>query len=157
MAIGAYVAYVVSQFLLLGLSRAREYGADHWSCECTGDGDALASALVKVAYGMGQVKAAEQEQAAALVAAGKQGRAEAAERQRTSSRIRSMRAMGIFEPRAADELVRARSVYGQRPRGSLRGWLYRGVQVCSQRVENCCPPTAKRGPPQLLSQAHCVR
>ena len=56
-AIGAYLAYLVSQFTLLALSRAREYAADHWSCECTGDGDALASALVKVAYGMGQVNA----------------------------------------------------------------------------------------------------
>src|SRR4029078_2562177 len=41
-AIGAYVAYLVSQFMLLALSRARETAADHWSCECTGDGDALA-------------------------------------------------------------------------------------------------------------------
>jgi Zn-dependent protease with chaperone function len=105
MAIGAYVAYVVSQFLLLGLSRAREYGADHWSCECTGDGDALASALVKIAYGMGQVKAQEQAEAAALVAAGKQGKAEAARRQMGANRIRSMRAMGIFDPRAADAMA----------------------------------------------------
>jgi Zn-dependent protease with chaperone function len=104
-AIGAYVAYVVSQFLLLGLSRAREYGADHWSCECTGDGDALASALVKVAYGMGQVRAQEKVEAAALVAAGKQGKAEAARRQKDTSRIRSMRAMGIFDPRAADAMA----------------------------------------------------
>ncbi len=92
------MAYVISSFMLLGLSRAREYGADHWSCECTGDGDALASALVKIAYGMGQVKATEQAEAAALVASGKQGRAEADRRERASSRIRSMRAMGIFDP-----------------------------------------------------------
>jgi Zn-dependent protease with chaperone function len=104
-AIGAYLAYVLSQFLLLGLSRAREYGADHWSCECTGDGDALASALVKVAYGMGQVQAREKAEAEVLVAAGKQGRAEAARRQRSTNRIRSMRAMGIFDPRAADAMA----------------------------------------------------
>jgi Zn-dependent protease with chaperone function len=104
-ALAAYAAYVVSQFLLLGLSRAREYGADHWSCECTGDGDALASALVRVAYGMGVVRAQEQAEAATLVAAGKQGQAEAARRQRSTSRIRSMRAMGIFDPRAADAMA----------------------------------------------------
>src|SRR5437763_5760499 len=73
-AIGAYLAYLVSQFILLALSRAREYGADHWSCECTGNGDALASALVKVAYGMGQVDAGRKAEAAALVAQGKAGK-----------------------------------------------------------------------------------
>jgi Zn-dependent protease with chaperone function len=103
--IGAYVAYVISNFMLLALSRAREYGADHWSCECTGNGDALASALVKVAYGMGQVRAQEQAEAAVLVAAGKKGKAEAARRERGSSRIRSMRAMGIFDPKGADAMA----------------------------------------------------
>jgi Zn-dependent protease with chaperone function len=105
-ALGALVGYVVSQFMLLALSRAREYGADHWSCECTGKGDALASALVKVAYGMGQVRASEEAEAAALVAADKdRGRAEVARRQVQTSRIRSMRTMGIFEPRAADAMA----------------------------------------------------
>ena len=104
-ALGAYVAYVISQFLLLGLSRAREYGADHWSCECTGDGDALASALVKVAYGMGQVRAQEQAEAQPLVAAGKQGKPRRPGARRATNRIRSMRAMGIFDPRAADAMA----------------------------------------------------
>src|SRR3984957_5143285 len=109
-AISAYVAYVISNFMLLSLSRAREYGADHWSCECTGDGDALASALVKVAYGMGQVRAEEQSEAAALVASGKQGKKEAARRHRDASRMRSMHVMGIFEPKTADAMS---VVFGQ--------------------------------------------
>jgi Zn-dependent protease with chaperone function len=103
-ALGAYVAYLISQFMLLALSRAREYSADHWSCECTGNGDALASALVKVAYGMGQVRAQEQTQAAALVAAGQQGKAEVARRESRTNRIRSMRTMGIFDPHAAEAM-----------------------------------------------------
>ena len=105
LALTTYIAYLISSFLLLALSRAREYGADHWSCESTGNGDALASALVKVAYGMGQVRAQEEEDAKALVAAGKEGRAEAARRRRAANQIRSMRAMGIFEPRAADAMA----------------------------------------------------
>jgi Zn-dependent protease with chaperone function len=121
-AFAAYIAYLLSNFMLLALSRAREYGADHWSCERTGDGDALASALVKVAYGMGQVRAEEQVQAAALVAAGKEGKAEAVRRQRDSSRIRSMRAMGIFEPRAADAMAVAfgQGVDPERAVGAMR-------------------------------------
>jgi len=106
-AIGAYAAYVVSQFIVLALSRAREYGADHWSCECTGNGDALASALVKIAYGMGRVSADEKEQVAALVAKGKEGAAAARELQARSGRARSMRAMGIFEPKSAEAMAYA--------------------------------------------------
>ncbi len=104
-AIGAYVAYLVSQFMLLALSRARESAADHWSCECTGDGDALASALVKVAYGMGQASAEQKERARALTASGKAGKKEAARLQQRARRAQSMRAMGIFEPGAADAMA----------------------------------------------------
>jgi len=104
-ALVAYVAYLISNFFVLSLSRAREYGADHWSCECTGDGDALASALVKIAYGMGQVRAQEKEQAAELVAAGRKGRAEARREQRHAARVRSLGAMGIFEPKTADAMA----------------------------------------------------
>ena len=106
-ALGAYVAYVLSQFSLLALSRARETAADHWSCETTGDGDALASALVKIAYGMGQVNADRKVEAAALVAAGKEGKKEAAKLERRWNRAQSMRAMGIFEPRSAEALEAA--------------------------------------------------
>jgi Zn-dependent protease with chaperone function len=112
-AIAAYLAYVVSQFVVLALSRAREYAADHWSCECTGDGDALASALVKIAYGMGQEIAAEKERAAGLVASsstsrhgrGRGRRRSAGAESRQSQRMRAMRAMGIFEPKAAEAMA----------------------------------------------------
>nr|MDQ6947577.1 M48 family metalloprotease [Actinomycetota bacterium] len=106
-AIGAYAAYVVSQFTLLALSRARESAADHWSCQDTGDGDALASALVKIAYGMGQASGARKEEAHALIAQGKAGKKEAAALARRTRRAQSMRAMGIFEPRAAEAMQAA--------------------------------------------------
>ncbi len=106
-ALGAYVAYAISQFVVLSLSRAREYAADHWSCECTGNGDALASALVKIAYGMGRVSVEHKERAAALVAQGKAGAAAARELDARSRRAQSMRAMGIFEPKAADAMAHA--------------------------------------------------
>src|SRR5215469_16278736 len=48
----AYLAYWIGQFLVLLLNRAREYGADHFSAEVTGEPDALSSALVKIGYGM---------------------------------------------------------------------------------------------------------
>src|SRR5436305_3494581 len=106
-ALGAYVAYLVSQLTLLALSRARETAADHWSCESTADGDALASSLVKVAYGMGQASGAQKEEAYALIAQGKEGKREAAALARRTRRAQSMRAMGIFEPRSAEALQAA--------------------------------------------------
>ncbi len=106
-AIGAYLAYLVSQLTLLALSRARETAADHWSCRATGDGDALASALVKIAYGMGQASADQKNEAHALIAQGKAGRKEAARLNARARRAQSMRAMGIFEPRSAEALQAA--------------------------------------------------
>ncbi|MDQ6928562.1 MAG: zinc metalloprotease HtpX [Actinomycetota bacterium] len=106
-AIATYLAYMLSQFTLLALSRARETAADHWSCECTGDGDALASALVKIAYGMGQVSGAQKEQVAALAAQGKSGKAQARKLENRINRAQSMRAMGIFEPKSAEAMQAA--------------------------------------------------
>src|SRR5438309_1600998 len=104
-AVGAYIAYLVSYFTLLALSRAREYAADRWSCVCTGDGDALASALVKIAYGMGQALAEEKTKAEAAVADAK--RRQAAARNRGSFRARSMNVMGIFDQREAEAMAAA--------------------------------------------------
>ncbi len=97
----------MSQFVLLSLSRAREYAADHWSCRCTGDGDALASALVKVVYGTGQASTQQRQRVAALVAQGKEAKLDASKLQARQRRAQSMRAMGIFEPKTAEAMSAA--------------------------------------------------
>jgi heat shock protein HtpX len=51
---GAYVAYLVSQFVVLLLNRTREYYADAYAGHVTGHPDQLASALVKIAIGLVQ-------------------------------------------------------------------------------------------------------
>jgi hypothetical protein len=48
----AYVFYVVGEYLLLYLSRTREYYADHFAAEVTGNPNGLSRALVKIAYGI---------------------------------------------------------------------------------------------------------
>jgi len=119
-AIAAYVGWIISRFTLLALSRAREYAADHWSCEATGDGDALCSALVKVAYGMGSVDASRKNDAMVLAASGKRRK-----RQRIDTkpmRLQAMSAMGIFDPRdaVAMETALAAGVDPQRAIAALR-------------------------------------
>jgi Zn-dependent protease with chaperone function len=48
----AYFFYIAGTYLLLYLSRTREYFADHFAAEVTGNPNALSRALVKIAYGI---------------------------------------------------------------------------------------------------------
>ena len=100
----SYAAYLVSQFIVLLLSRAREYLADQFSASVTGDPDHLASALVKIAYGL--AKPTEDQQA-------KQGEV-AAETEEEDQRTISDRLFGFFsrkkkkDTKAAQERAAAR-------------------------------------------------
>ncbi len=49
--IGAYAAYIFSQFFALSFSRIREYYADSFSKETLENGSPLKNALIKIAYG----------------------------------------------------------------------------------------------------------
>ena len=49
----SYAAYWVAEFLVLSLSRTREYAADHFATQSTGQPGLLASALIKIGYGIG--------------------------------------------------------------------------------------------------------
>ena len=48
----AYVLYIISQYVILWLSRTREYYADQFSIEETGNPNALGQALVKIGFGL---------------------------------------------------------------------------------------------------------
>ncbi len=48
----AYILYIISQYILLWLSRTREYYADEFSVKTTKNPNSLASALVKVGFGL---------------------------------------------------------------------------------------------------------
>ena len=51
-AIVAYVLYIISQYIILWLSRTREYYADEYSISVTKNPNALANALVKIGFGL---------------------------------------------------------------------------------------------------------
>ncbi|MBU5483685.1 M48 family metalloprotease [Clostridium sp. MSJ-11] len=50
-ALGAYAAYLLSGFLVLGFSRMREYYSDNFAKELMGESKYLKNALIKIAYG----------------------------------------------------------------------------------------------------------
>lgn len=88
-AIGSYILYIISEYLVLWFSRTREYFADRFAGQATRDPNSLASALVKIGYGL-----AGQEPAKAT---------KKAEERRPSSE--AIGAMGIFDSKAARTLA----------------------------------------------------
>jgi Zn-dependent protease with chaperone function len=50
--IAAYIFYIIGTYLMLYLSRTREYYADHFAAEVTGNPNGLSRALIKIAYGI---------------------------------------------------------------------------------------------------------
>lgn len=78
--LAAYVFYIVGTYLMLYLSRTREYFADRFAAETTGNPNALSRALVKIAYGIIEV----------------------GERSTEPSRlVEGTRALGIYDAKAA--------------------------------------------------------
>lgn len=58
-AVASYAAYIVSQYIVLFLSRIREYYADQYSSQVTGNANALSSALVAISYGLAKAREPE--------------------------------------------------------------------------------------------------
>jgi len=103
--VSAYIGYLISQLAVLALSRARELGADHASCAATGDGDALCSALVKIAFGIGEVNQQRQAEIHRLMES--KQRKQARWLAREGHRATAVRAMGIASDAGNEALVQA--------------------------------------------------
>jgi Zn-dependent protease with chaperone function len=101
-ALGAYLFYIIGTYLLLYLSRTREYFADHFAAETTGNPNGLSRALVKIAYG--------------IVEEGKR----ASEPNRL---IEGTRALGIYDAKAATSAGTAYRIAAQ-PRQIGRVFLW---------------------------------
>jgi len=105
-AISAYIIYIISQYIVLWFSRVREYYADRFSGETTNQPGALASALVKIGYGL----------------AGQEKKKDGKERK---GQLESVKAMGIFDPGSARALAVAshnpRSMGGEVEKSTLKG------------------------------------
>ena len=93
----AYVLYIVSEYVILWFSRTREYYADEFAIESTGNPNALASALVKIGYGLTTAKNKEEE------TNDKNGKT----KKKTAKKphISSVSALGIFDAKASKSFV----------------------------------------------------
>ena len=85
----AYVFYIVGTYLVLYLSRTREYFADHFAAETTGNPNGLSRSLVKIAYGILEQSRKSEE---------------------PSRLVEGTRALGIYDPKAAASTGTAYSV-----------------------------------------------
>jgi heat shock protein HtpX len=104
-AVGSYLVYIVSEYLVLWFSRTREYYADRFAGEATGAPNALASALVKIAYGLAARRPADADKTDSEEAKkGKKARPAA------KDSMGALRAMNIFDDRAALGLVMSSAV-----------------------------------------------
>lgn len=78
----SYILYIIGSYLVLYLSRTREYLADRFSAVSTADPDALSLALIKIAYGI----------------------AVEVDSKSTQRLLASTRSMGIFDFKAAHSI-----------------------------------------------------
>ncbi|MHA1292652.1 MAG: zinc metalloprotease HtpX [Promethearchaeota archaeon] len=84
-AVLSYIAYYIGFLISLVISRIREYFADEHASEVLEDPNALSTALIKIAYGL-------------VADAGRVS-------ERNRSRVRGLKGMGIFDPKAAKSLA----------------------------------------------------
>jgi len=94
--IGAYVLYIICQYIVLWFSRTREYHADRFAGKITNKPHALSSALVKIAYGLASSDA---------TSAKSSEKEDSEEEGNSSSKLDALGGMGIFNRKAATALA----------------------------------------------------
>jgi heat shock protein HtpX len=99
--IGAYVVYILSQYIVLVLSRVRESFADERSALTTHDPNALASALVKISYGLARQQESIEAQKRIDTAGKKAKKKESFRSTLTGSVTGAVAAMGIANLKSA--------------------------------------------------------
>ncbi len=117
-AVSAYVLYIVSEYVVLWFSRCREYYADRFAGNVTGNPGALASALVKIGYGLaarGQ-SAADSNQEVEVDKKGKKKK-----KAEPVFGIDAIGAMGIFDRKGAVAMVASSASLGFDRSGSGGG------------------------------------
>ncbi len=130
-AVGAYVLYIASEYMVLWFSRCREYYADRFAGRVTGNPNALASALVKIGYGLaarGQSQPVE-ETADTKDAKGK------AKKKGTVPALDALGAMGIFDRKSAVAMVASSASAGFGSSGSASATASATAQISKENLK----------------------
>ncbi|RLC43890.1 MAG: hypothetical protein DRH49_00135 [Candidatus Coatesbacteria bacterium] len=85
--LASFLLYIITQYVVLLLSRIREYYADEHSAELTQNPNLLASSLVKIAYGLAEKKRETEESVI------------------FSRKLNAIKSLGIFDPSSARNLA----------------------------------------------------
>ena len=112
-AIASYVLYLIAQYLVLWLSRTREYWADRFGAEATGNPSGLAGALVKIGYGLAGRESARQQE----------------KKEERKPGLQAVGALGIFDSKAGvamavsslPSVTAARKMGGEIDKENLKG------------------------------------
>lgn len=94
----AYILYIISEYIVLWFSRIREFYADRFSGNVTGDPNSLASALVKIGYGL----------------AGNDSQKKESSMLKRHDKLSAIGALGIFDQKTANILAISGYVPSQR-------------------------------------------
>ena len=112
-AVASFILYIIAQYLVLWLSRTREYWADRFGGRETGDPSSLASALVKIGYGLAGRESARQQE----------------KKEERSAGLQAVGALGIFDTKAGVAMAvsslravsAARKMGGEIDKDNLKG------------------------------------
>jgi len=144
-ALGAYVLYVISEYIVLWFSRTREYHADRFAGQVTNNPNALASALVKIAFGLAAQDSKEM--------AGLSDKERAAKKAKAPAGAGAMGALNIFDRGSAVNMVMASADQGgsngnaevdrERVKGAMQ-WDLWSPWATYYELHSTHPLTAKR-------------
>ena len=109
-AVSAYALYIVSEYVVLWFSRCREYYADRFAGNVTGNPAALASALVKIGYGLASRAGHERPDKAEDEEVDKKGKKK--KKAEPIFGIDAIGAMGIFDRKGAVAMVASSASLG---------------------------------------------
>ncbi|NOZ68220.1 MAG: M48 family metalloprotease [Deferribacteres bacterium] len=101
-ALVSFILYIVSEYMVLWLSRAREYFADRFAGWLTRDPESLASGLVKIGYGLAGKEAEHKSRLQKMKEQSEKDRKKYEERDR---RLEAVGALGIFDTKSAAALA----------------------------------------------------